>query len=260
MPTLQSEGMFSLNSVGWHKCNDRYRLQRPDGFEHHLLIITVSGCGEMKINDTHYSLPAGTVALIPRDVPHSYGTPDNGLWEFYWLHPSGELSNKFLDSVAQRGIYVQKIDNHNNYSGHFERLITICTEHAYGAALYISKEVSTLLHMAATDLYAKPRSVSLSADVIAYIEQHYMESLKLEDLAYSLFVSVAHLIRVFKQENGCTPHQYLIKYRLLTAAQLLKFSDLRVDEIAERVGFSSASHFISSFKREYGCTPTEYNH
>ncbi len=258
VPTLQSEGLFFLNSIGWHKCNDRYNIVRPEGFVHHLILVTVSGCGYMRIGDTEYSLPAGSVALIPRETEHAYCTPKDGLWEFYWLHPCGAMSDAYVDALAQKGVYYERFDKSHSYAQRFERLLTLCKEHTYDTALYISKELSDVFHMVAIDLYDKPRSVSLSASVISYIEQNYQKAFKLDDLAGKLFVSTPHLIRVFKLENGYTPHQYLIKYRLLTAVQLLKFSDLRIDEIGEQVGFSSSSHFISSFKKEYGCTPMHY--
>ena len=80
----------------------------------------------------------------------------------------------------------------------------------------------------------------------------------IEANAQALFVSTAHFIRAFKKETGLTPHQYLNRYRLVVATQLLEYSDRRVEEIAAEVGFSSSSHFISSFRRQYGCTPLHY--
>ena len=78
VPTLQSEGLFSLHSVGWHKCNDHYQISHPDGNDDHLILITTGGCGFMEIEGLPYELPAGTIAFIPRNVANRYGTPKGG--------------------------------------------------------------------------------------------------------------------------------------------------------------------------------------
>lgn len=212
----------------------------------------------MKIEETEYELPAGTIAFIPRGVANSYGTPKKGLWEFYWIHPCGSAANGLLDAVTRRGSFVKKFNADRDYAQRIEKLISLCTERTDDTSLYLSQKLSELLHFAALDLCAGPKSVSLSTNVISYIEQHYNEPLKLEDIAGTLFVSTAHLIRIFKKENGCTPHQYLLKYRLLSAAELLKYSELQIKEIAAQVGFSSSSHFSSCFYKRYGCTPMQY--
>lgn len=258
IPTLQNKGLFALHSIGWHKCNDRYQIFHPGGSEDHLLLITVGGCGHMKLEDTDYDLPAGTVAFIPRNVPCSYGTPKDGLWEFYWVHPGETVANEFLDAIARRCFFLREFNSDHDYAQRMEKLLSLCQKHTDDSSLTISQKLSELLHLIAFDLCEKPQSVSLSNHVISYIEQHYDEPLRIEDIAGSLFISTAHLTRIFKRENGCTPHQYLMKYRLLSAAELLKFSELQVKEIASLVGFSSSSHFISSFTKRYGCTPVQY--
>ena len=258
VPTLQNQGLFSLESVGWHRCNDRYQWSRPQGSEEHLILITVGGCGHMTLEGTEYDLPAGTVAFIPRNVPNSYGTPSGKIWEFFWMHPTGIVANEFLDAVARRCFFVREFNADHDFSKRMEKLLSLCQTYTDNSPLKISQKVSELLHLIAFDLCEKPQSESLSAQVISFLEQHYEEPVRIEDIAGSLFVSTAHLTRVFKKENGCTPHQYLMRYRLLTAAELLKFSELQVQEIADRVGFSSSSHFISAFLKRYGCTPVQY--
>lgn len=258
IPTLQNKGLFTLHSIGWHKCNDRYQISRPEGSEEHLILITIGGCGHMKLKGVDYDLPAGTVAFLPRGVPCSYGTPRNGLWEFYWIHPEETMANEFLDALSRRCSFLEKFNVDHDYARRMEKLLSLCQKHTDDSSLAISQKLSELLHLIAFDLCEKPQSASLSNRVISYIEQHYDEALRIEDIAASLFVSTAHLTRTFKRENGCTPHQYLIKYRLLSAAELLKFSELQVKEIAAQVGFSSSSHFSSCFYKRYGCTPMQY--
>lgn len=45
LPTPQSRSLFSLHTIGWHRCNDLYRITRPNGCETHLVLITTKGRG-----------------------------------------------------------------------------------------------------------------------------------------------------------------------------------------------------------------------
>lgn len=255
VPTLRSRGLFSLNSVGWHRCNDLYNITRPEGCEFPLILITTSGCGAMSIHGASYSLPPGSLAFIPRNVPNSYRTPKGGMWEFYWLHPCGPAAEAFLDSIAQRQAYLCNFTAGNSYEQRMEKLIALC---AQNIPIHLSQSLSELLHLMAIDLLGGEEPLSLPRRAVAYMEEHFREPLRLTELAGKLFVSPAHLIRVFKEEHGCTPHQYLLSCRLAHAAQLLKYSGLQIQQIASQSGFSSPSHLGSCFYKKYGCTPLQY--
>ena len=139
-----------------------------------------------------------------------------------------------------------------------EELLELCRGNPLEAALRISQKLSELFHDLAIPFMETSSTSSLSDRAIGYLDKHYSEQISLDAVAGELFVSTAHLIRVFKKEVGCTPHQYLLHYRLTSATLLLKFSELRVEEIAAQVGFSSSSHFISLFRKQFGCTPIQY--
>ena len=258
MPTLQNKNLFSLHVMGWHKCNDLYRFTYGQGNAHHLLFFTVHGSGYLIMNQQKYLIPAGSITFIPRGVPCQYGTPKDGLWEFYWLHTTGTMATQFLDSVAQYGNYITDFEPGYNYVQRLEELMRLCSAREHNADLLVSAQLSELLHHTAIHLSEAPESMSLSNRAISYIEHHFHAHLTVEETAQTLYVSPAHLIRTFKKETGYTPHEYLTEYRLMIAAQLLEFGQQRVDEIAKRTGFSSPSHFISSFKKQYGCTPLQY--
>lgn len=93
---------------------------------------------------------------------------------------------------------------------------------------------------------------------LRYIEQHYAEEIGLEDLAASANVSKSECLRCFKQSMQISPYKYLVEYRLLKAAILLKNSNKSVAEIAGQVGFRLVSHFGKCFKEKTGLTPREY--
>jgi AraC family transcriptional regulator len=92
--------------------------------------------------------------------------------------------------------------------------------------------------------------------VIAYIHDNLAQNLSLADLAKIANLSPSRFTRVFRQETGLSPHQYLIQARIERAKHLLRSrGELSIGEIAHQVGFADQSHFTRHFKRIVGVTP-----
>ena len=94
--------------------------------------------------------------------------------------------------------------------------------------------------------------------VLRYIDENLERKISLVDLAAIAQLSQHHFARAFKQSLGSSPHQYLIQTRVLRAQQLLKNTDLEIDEIAIACGFSNQSHLHRHFKKLTGITPKQF--
>ncbi|MEK3723017.1 response regulator [Paenibacillus sp. FSL H8-0034] len=92
----------------------------------------------------------------------------------------------------------------------------------------------------------------------AYMNRHYQQKIAIADIASSIGLSEAYLSHLYKKETGENLVDYLTKYRLEQAKELLRNSDLRTYEIAERIGFADANYFSKQFKRYEGRNPLDY--
>lgn len=91
-----------------------------------------------------------------------------------------------------------------------------------------------------------------------YIESHFAERIKVEELAGLCHMSPTTFLRYFKKENGITVREYLKKHRIFHARHLLLSTHISVKEIALSSGYSDISLFNRIFKAHMGSTPSEY--
>ncbi|WP_159881103.1 AraC family transcriptional regulator [Paenibacillus puerhi] len=97
-----------------------------------------------------------------------------------------------------------------------------------------------------------------AAQAIRYIHEHYADSLTLEELASMLDCSPRHLSRMFKERTSCSPIDYLIRYRIDKAKELLLHTEASLSQIASEVGFQDRYYFSRMFKKHAGVTPSGY--
>lgn len=93
---------------------------------------------------------------------------------------------------------------------------------------------------------------------IRYIRQHYEGNITLEEISRHVNLSRVYFSQMFKAETGMSFTDYLIHYRIKEAQKLLRNTDLRMYEIASRVGIPDQHYFNRLFKNITGVTPAKY--
>ena len=95
--------------------------------------------------------------------------------------------------------------------------------------------------------------------VLKFIHENYSKSdLTIKDISNDVYLSNAYISTMFKQETGKTINQYITEYRMKKACELLKNKEMKLNEIAEKVGYSDSSYFTKIFKKIKGILPSEY--
>jgi AraC-like DNA-binding protein len=91
-----------------------------------------------------------------------------------------------------------------------------------------------------------------------YLTAHYTEPVNISALAKRLGVAYSHFRRLFCRHTGYAPWQYMMRMRLVRAKRLLAADDATLDEIAEKLGFSSGFHLSFAFKHAFGEAPSSW--
>ncbi len=93
---------------------------------------------------------------------------------------------------------------------------------------------------------------------VRYIETHYFEDIRLEDVADHVYLSPHYFSKLFKKEMGVGFNSYVNKQRLMGAKKMLQYSDWSISRIAHNLGYSCSSYFCKVFRNAYNITPQEF--
>ncbi len=91
-----------------------------------------------------------------------------------------------------------------------------------------------------------------------WIKQHLSEDISVSRLAELIHVTERQCHRVFLQETNLTPAQYVEKYRMQVASELLNEDETQLSAIASVVGYKSYGGFARAFERNFSVTPSHY--
>jgi len=106
--------------------------------------------------------------------------------------------------------------------------------------------------------FNQERQLSLSEQVVKIIKEEYDTPLTLEYCASKIGYHSSYVSRVFRQQMGYSFKEYLYLYRIDKSKQLLSFTDMKIQDISNKLCYNNAQNFIRMFKKVEGITPGEY--
>lgn len=93
---------------------------------------------------------------------------------------------------------------------------------------------------------------------LQYIQAHYHTELSLEKVASVVYLNPVYFSQLFKQKVGQGFKEYVTRLRMRRAMELLRDSELKIGDIAERVGYPDVRHFSQIFRKRTGSTPSDF--
>jgi AraC-like DNA-binding protein len=93
--------------------------------------------------------------------------------------------------------------------------------------------------------------------LMKYMNENYMRQISLETISKKIYLSPAYISKVFKEETGETPINYLIKIRLSKAREMLMAGGRSVKSVARAVGYDDAYYFSKLYKKYHGVAPSK---
>ena len=259
---------MGLYQFGWEQC-DPSQSFGPAARNHYLFHLCLSGTGTLYAENTKgesitYKIKSGQGFML---FPHQICTyiADHDIpWEYVWIEFDGlraketiELAGLSIDQPVYRALYKDIAETMKNEMlyivNHKEESPFHLIGHLY---LFIDSFVRSSTSTKTTggtrlrDFYIK--------EAITYIEQNFQNDISIEDIAVSCGLNRSYFGKIFREEMGKSPQEFLISYRMTKATELLKLTRLSTADIGNGVGYPNQLHFSRAFKNVYGISPRQW--
>ncbi|MNI15286.1 HTH-type transcriptional regulator YesS [compost metagenome] len=104
------------------------------------------------------------------------------------------------------------------------------------------------------------RTGTVISFITSFIENNYAKDIYLENIASEIGLSPKYVSRMFKEMTGTSITDYISLIRMVKAKELLTETDLKINEIAVRIGMNSRTTFLRMFKKHEGISPVDFRH
>lgn len=253
-----------VTHIGYYpKAKYHYR-KREQGAHQNILIYCEEGKGWIIYNDEKLYLTRNQTFILPANEAHTYGADNMDPWSIYWIHFLGEKVDIF-SSIIGKTINIYESDS-SRYEDRFLLFEEIFRNLEMGYSPENLEYTSfCLLHFLATIKYLpqfrRIKNVKEKDTIqksILYMKDNLENKITLEDIAQHVGYSPSHFENLFLEKTSYSPMKYYNQLKIQRACSYLQFSDLKIKEIAFRLGYFDPYHFSKAFKKEMGIPPKEY--
>ena len=261
---------LGLFQFGWERCTPAHSFG-PAARNHYLFHYILSGTGTLMADDSKgvtqtYSINSMQGFMIFPNQITTYVADKQLPWEYVWLEFDGLRVKSLLDTI---GLSLDKPVYHARNKS--------LREDMANEMLYISRHkdespfhlighlylfLDYLLRSAADEQLehgSKLREFYIH-EALTYIEHNFQNEITIEDIAGVCGLNRTYFGKIFKEALGKTPQEFLLNYRMLKAAELLKLTSLSIGDVGLAVGYANQMHFSRAFKNNYGISPREWRY
>lgn len=261
---------LGLYQFGWEQCDPSHSFG-PAARNHYLFHLCLSGTGTLIADNTQgesitYQIKSGQGFMM---FPHQVCTyiADHEIpWEYAWIEFDGLRAK---ETVELTGISW----NQPIYKAHNKDI----AETMKSEMLYIvnNKDASPFhlighLYLFIDSLVRSSTSAKIGMgnslrdfyikEAFSFIEQNFQNDISVEDIAASCGLNRSYFGKIFHENMGKSPQEFLISYRMTKATELLKLTGLSIADIGNAVGYPNQLHFSRAFKNVYGVSPRQWRY
>jgi AraC-like DNA-binding protein len=246
-----------------HFTTQRGYYTARENYPQYLLIHTLNGEGKLVYDYREYVLARNTVAVLLCEKNHRYENISD-LWEFNWFHFSGSIAYEYYCLFnGEDKLNIQELRPGEPEAKLIAEIITQDNRIDFIKDLNTSNKISSLMTMLISRKLRLQRDSHLNTieiinNAINFMTENLTASISIDTLAEKVNLSKYYFCRLFRNQTGITPYEYLINLRISRAKQLLRTTNAILDEIAEQSGFCSSKNLIYNFRRLTGMTPGAY--
>lgn len=252
--SISRELYFNLLCCGCYFCDIHYKVRR-NTYHSFLLLYVIKGNGYVIINDKEIQINQNTLVLIDCNIPHEYGSKLG--WSIFWSHFNGTLARPWYNQIIIKNNGILHLEHAGNCYNDFKDLIDIHRNETGSNEAYTNRLLTDIISELLIDPITKTTDRPFT-NIAGYINNNLDKEITVDELAERACMSKYHFIRVFNNEFGFTPHEFIIHSRINAAKFYLLSSSKSIKEIVYLCGFNNDSAFSNTFRKVVGKTPGQF--
>ncbi|WP_316836010.1 AraC family transcriptional regulator [Pedobacter nutrimenti] len=250
-----------ITDLGFYPAAETHYTHRENGCPEMIIILCVDGKGKYQTKAGSFDVLPGQFFILPPNQWHKYEADQTDSWSIIWIRIGGNNVNKLNLQPAVRKCYKPMYTNSTQEIGRLFDDIYSTLENGYSLQ-HITYANMTLQHILALLLYRlqenKKEVISLTNKVIHFMRTHIAEQFALKDLASTFNYSPSQFSNLFKKETGYSPVDYFIHLKIQHGCKLLDLTNMKIYEVALKVGYHDPYHFSKLFKKIMHLSPEQY--
>lgn len=257
-----------LYQYGWEQCRSLHSYG-PSVRNHYLFHYVISGHGWLDSTGSdgvtrRYDLQANQGFLITPGQVNTYCADRDRPWKYTWLEFDGLRAAEYLDSAGlgdDQPIY--RPENPSLATAARDTMLYI-TDHSDATPLHLIGHLCLFLDVLirSSSSRREVRGIPLRdfyiQEAVTYMERNYQRELSVEEIADACRLNRSYFSKLFKENMGCPPQEFLIRLRLSKAMEMMKRSNASIGDISTSCGYPNQFHFSRAFKKRYGLSPREW--
>lgn len=253
-----SGGGLSFYFCGWQKCAPGHTFG-PAVRPHHLFHLVLSGRGFYERAEKRQEIGRGQGFLILPGESTYYGADPSDPWEYCWIGFGGTQAEAIL---RECGLGEENLIYEDRSGGLLRREMMGLVDSFGGmdvnGYMLLGKLYLCLSHMVSKQPFKGTAAREYAGRALDFIRHNFGYDIGVTEIARAVGIDRTYLYRIFMEELGQSPKEYLTGFRLEKAAEMLSGTGLSVTEIALSCGFGEVSLFDRHFRGRYGCVPLKY--
>ena len=254
---------IELDYCGFEHCFPRHSYG-PYIRDSYVIHVVVDGSGMLDYDGKRWQIHKGQMfVLLPGDETTYYADKEDP-WYYCWIGFHGSCAGKVVESIGfSRKEPVLSLKDVSNTERIIKEMLATKDLALDGQLRRKAGMLMILADMIAEgkkeyEGYITPEEISYSEYAVRYINNHFFEKVRIQDLAKRIGISRSYLVKLMKQETGMSPQEYLIETRMRRASDLLTRSMDPIRNIAAECGYEDALAFSKVFKVRFGLNPSDY--
>ena len=250
---------LSVYNTGYQHCEAGYTWG-PATRDHYLFHLVTEGKGRLTVPEGTFDIGPGDLFLIRPGELVTYAADRENPWFYWWVGFNGTEAHRLVHSTLfAGGARVLRPENGEKIRRRLLDIYDARGSTAAHEARMLGRLYLFLGELMAWAPAARETTARQYVDKAAgFISRNFSRDITIADVADFTGISKSHLYRVFSQELGISPVQFLIRYRVGEACAMLRGSAMSVGEVAASCGFRDPLYFSRIFRRVKGTPPRDY--